>query len=724
MAVPVSLRGNGSQPRCTGAAGASDSLVLRGSCFFDGSVACIRHVYLDSSHRGEKTPLRESLTTGRKWDVNSRVLTRMTKKRTHKGTQVTLQRGRWRAAHAPPSALPTVAEVSASGAWWFSRAPSWTRRHVVTIKVKSDRDAELELAVDIELPRESDASRPWGESQRLFVVPLLLVTKAPRLSQFELTDETGALVHTYRRSENESISICALEGAVDHLLPNAAAVDISRLKDILGSTTRAWQQEAELYAGIAQGQLRKLAAGAVDKPGFSSLVDLARDLSASTMIWVPIVGLPGQRRTFRLTNHFKLQVPWVWLPLWRKILWLWRKLLRLSTLVETERRKRSDIKHVYEWRERPKDANTRGTLRRMWNRGADTFGFAPYQLHMEAPYLRRTRSYHLQVEAPVGIDVRVVRLLSRLKKPHGRVYKATAANRGHLYFSDASGIEPPAAALIHLRVGRRGPLFFSALTSTLVATMLWLFAEHAEASWHETAAASTLLVVPALMIVFASRPGEHALVTRLLSGVRLMMLLVGACSVVAAAGVAGILPFGQRPDNELLGVSYNWHVEAKIATAISIVLVLSWLLAFHGLERAREVMRAFCRNSVRYTVLAFVLVVVQLTVVHTMPTRAGHDGFEHLLLACVLALVGLVCAWGAGYGEVNNQRVASAMLAALAAVSIASVPVFFGYDGGWLSWRDLDSQLKQWIPAVAATAFALQALTRPLSSEGKRRAVG
>jgi hypothetical protein len=610
------------------------------------------------------------------------------------------------------SALPAVKEISLSTAgWWFSRRPTWTRRHVVTMNLNSDCDASMEVVIDIVLPREEGASWPWANGKRLYVVPLVLVTKQPQLAQIKLTDEAGDMVHLFTRQDNERISCAGLELALDRLLGDRADErEATRLKAVLRGSTTNWDRPAELYLALAREWFLRLEPRVRRRGRYEHLRELADDLSASTMVWVPMVGLPGQQRSFRLESHIQLHVPSIRYPVVRRLLtWRMRTLgVEESIVVERGAGRRSES-HQYRLKATPPDdANSRGSLRRIWNRAADTVGFTPYHLRMEAPYMKRTCSYHLQVNAPPAVDVRVMRLHPD-PGSGGRVYEALTANHGHLYFSKASSIRSQAAALVNLRVNRRGPLFYSALTATLIAGLLWFFVGDARyALKYETATASTLLIVPGLLNVLVSRLGEHALVTRLLSGVRMLMLVSGACSVAAAAGVAGVWPFGEGHKQPWENMAYNWEIEAKLATAVALVLIWSWLLAFGGLESIRKRMRAFCSEGRRYTRLAVVMAAIPVVALLTMPGDNDTLGVGSWCLAALMGLGGGLCAWGAAYGEENNQYASSTILAVLGLVSVATLVVFLGLDRGWIGWSKYASIAKPAIAVFVVGGFLYQ----------------
>ncbi len=597
--------------------------------------------------------------------------------------------------------MPPIESICEAAGWWFSHPPTWTRRHIVTVKLKSDRDAHVQLDVEVELPRDEDASFPWNGRARLFVVPVAPITKELRPSHFELLDEHGGIAHTFTRADNARISASALERAATELLTSYENLDA--LLWLLNRLTVEVGREREFYLAWAEEELEAINPEIAESSAYRDFLDLARELYSGSMLWVPIVGLPGSQKTVRLSLHQKIEPAAI-------LSHLWGRVRRTTTLVVAK----ADETERVRLREPARDLNTRGTLRRVWNRFADTLGFAPFQLQMPEPYLRRAASYHLQVESPAGVDVRIVRLISRVKWPRGApgtVFKATASNRGHLYFSGAVGFDSPVAALIHFRVGRRGPLFLSALTATLIATMLWFFAANPEAAVERPEVAGpTLLLVPTLLIIFAARPGEHALVTRLLSGVRFLLLLCGVCSVAAASAIAGVLPFGSPHHESWKNVGYNWHYEAVIVTGVAAVLALSWLLAFHFLEVLRSGMRRVCRAPKRYLVISSMLFVGQLLFVLLVPGDGGRVTPLDAGIATALLAIAVLSGWMAAYGEETTRRGSSLLLALSSPMSSLAVPIFLGFNLGLVSWDGYHHALEIWLLGLFLTAFPYQFL--------------
>jgi hypothetical protein len=525
--------------------------------------------------------------------------------------------------------------------------------------------------IDIELPHDKQAWFHWLGAQRLYPVPVGLVTKDGWLSHMELLDERGSIIQTIT-DDHAVITAAALERATKLILKKKADAAVT---EIMRRMVEALEDEMFVLGAVARRMLARMDVRSIDPEKLEILKSLVADLNASWMLWVFIEGLPGQRKSVQLKYHIRCERP----PLIRRRRWV---LVRAM----------SDDTELYSgWVELRPEANRRSPLRRLWNVFADTIGFAPYSVRVDAPHVRRTCSYHLNVCSEEGTEVRKVLLYSyRGSDVDPLVIAGTAAsNRGHLNVADASTIGTQPAVNIHLRVARQGFLFFSALTGCLIAMMLWLFVAGARYASHNYAvAAPTLLIVPSVLIIFASGPRESVLTSRLLGGVRLLILAAGACSIAAAAALAGIWPAGAGAccGHWWQHVERNWRVDATVATGVGLMLIISWILAWRSLDVARDAARTVCHNGRVYSGLSMALLAMAVGALRVLPGRAGTVSFGHVVLAAVLFCLGLLSGWLAAYGEVASRRGASLALALVGSGLLVAVPIFLGLDLGAIGW--------------------------------------
>jgi hypothetical protein len=93
-------------------------------------------------------------------------------------------------------------------------------------------------------------------------------------------------------------------------------------------------------------------------------------------------------------------------------------------------------------------------------------------------------------------------------------------------------------AKMRMRLDAGGTFFVAMVVSCLTAVLLYWARTRLVRLDGQTAAA-VLLALPIITLGYLTRPGEHSLATRLLSGIRLLALLVGICSLIVAAILAG-----------------------------------------------------------------------------------------------------------------------------------------------------------------------------------------
>jgi len=191
----------------------------------------------------------------------------------------------------------------------------------------------------------------------------------------------------------------------------------------------------------------------------------------------------------------------------------------------------------------------------------------------------------MQVTAPDGLQIWGVRSDSVFKNRFGdelRLATVSEDTTTHL-FASAARLERRAPIRISFRAQRRGFLNLSLVTALFTALGLWFAQAHAEfadnAQNTQTAAAA-LLVLPALLALFAVRPAEHALVSRLLFGVRALVFVSGLVAVLAAAALADVRPSAWED------VSEAWIWYAAVASGAGLMVIVAWAAALRPVGTA------------------------------------------------------------------------------------------------------------------------------------------
>jgi hypothetical protein len=458
------------------------------------------------------------------------------------------------------SARPTLDEIGTRGAYYLLHEPEWIRRHVETITITGPRTAKRQVTIDVLLPRSEVCIADCYGEENLYYIPVAVIGKHPPTSNIDLDDEGGRSHPLLTREEDARVSQAALLEAgrlVTSTLPGA------RLRSAWNETVHQQGRTARVSAAVAAALLELEDPSALASPQYPFFAQAVLNLAGNSMLWLPMRGRPGQRRVLKLRYDLAIK------PF---------SILRGRPSTETVT---LILANGEEWElteEDPGDGLPRPTYARLFDSVANALGLSPIPLRIETPYVRGSSTYHLQIESPPGLEIRKLSLLARLVDGDGREYRPEVqVDRGnaHLYVSHAKVVKLWPAVLL-LRVGRRGFLSLSVLTAAIITGMLWIYDSSSDLLGpepvHQEIAAAVLLVIPAFLTAFVARPNEHALTTRLMSGVRALLLLLGLLSAASAAALAGIKP----PEWTL---EHTWFVSAVSASIATGVLVLSWLFA-------------------------------------------------------------------------------------------------------------------------------------------------
>jgi len=280
------------------------------------------------------------------------------------------------------------------------------------------------------------------------------------------------------------------------------------------------------------------------------------------------------------------------------------------------------------------------------------FGLADAKVALTNHWLGYSRSYHVEVAAPAEVELAHARLVGSYVAPHGgRVEVALDADgckpivdlharrpptaviesvsSGAQGADDGSwrrqqpppAEELPSATLVErirgteaseversdrgiVHVGLRPPVqgtFLAAAVTSLLTALLLIGARMQLRQLNGAVDATLVLTLPLLAAGYLTRPGEHAFATRLLSGTRALVLVVGVCSLAFAAILgSGLIDPIPAPDYRCVPqvahrlactartYSASGHVPgwvANTATTVVVIAVLCTLLLLAGLLR-------------------------------------------------------------------------------------------------------------------------------------------
>lgn len=552
-------------------------------------------------------------------------------------------------ARPPELTHPSLSGIGEVGAYFLTGRPDWIRRHVETVALRTENAARRRLTIDVVLPPAPEASHPWRDGARLFYLPLTTLAKRPARTNLDLCDESGQSLPVLNRRENATITSVALRRAVERLVGGQVSPELNRSLRELARTPSA---DAEIAMAYAITILQHEWPAVIDSRAYEAFQELLIHLSANWVLWTGAVGVPRERRVFKLGYDIALPQPRI--PRQRPHSELITVITRTG---ESE----------YE-REDPGDRNERGNLRRFANRVTNPLGLTSFDVIVERPYIRAAASYHLQVRAPDGVEARRVRLFARLRDPDGREIAPVAVAKGdtaHMYFSGLR-VDTPGDASISFRVEARGLLSYSVVTTALITAMLLLYARYAdELEAQPEVPGAALLIVPALLVSFGLRPGEHPVVARLLSGVRIVVLASGTLAVAAALALVGVRAGNADTDDTLRHLG-------EISAALTSLLVVSWVLALERVEDLRRLARRAWASYRYYRVTAAILPVASVALMYVSPKDSGLPGFGEIATLAALGALSAFSAWTALFADETSNPARSRHLAyVLAANALA-----------------------------------------------------
>jgi hypothetical protein len=136
-------------------------------------------------------------------------------------------------------------------------------------------------------------------------------------------------------------------------------------------------------------------------------------------------------------------------------------------------------------------------------------------------------------------------------------------------------------AVVGFQASRIGLVRGAPVLGALIALLLFAVRSHLSSIQDSGSAAALLLAVPTLFAAAIARPGEHALATRLLLGTRLLVMIAGLATFIAAAALVG----GWSRATQ--GAIWDWA--AWIALAATVLLVFGLLMnMYRSSRRSRE----------------------------------------------------------------------------------------------------------------------------------------
>lgn len=407
----------------------------------------------------------------------------------------------------------------------------WVHRRVEQVSLEDVSTHIRRVSVDFTLPRDILPTRFAGDGRGIHFVPLTYLSKDP-VTGFSIRDEWGAALPVLTRARNAALAASVLVVAVEvavwdrnidskRPLPRLLEKDLwevaaespQNARPVL-ERLKAGELPNELPTDISADELqreRRWRSAIVGDTDVAAVADL---LHENFILAVPLTDVPGRRRILKYTFETRGDQPHLALP--PPFGWVVRAWVHAVTGAKPSR-------------------EARYTPLLLWVSRA--IGWSAKAIKIESPAVSYGGSYHLEVEAPQGLQITRARLQSGDRAETFLDVKETL-QRVHLYAARQAAASPGAVAVIYLR-SRPSTLVRTAWLNALFATLLLL----AIASrWHSIVqqlgpAFSLLFVVPALVSAYVARPRELAVTTDVLFGLR----VVAASTAVWQFGAAVVL---------------------------------------------------------------------------------------------------------------------------------------------------------------------------------------
>lgn len=523
------------------------------------------------------------------------------------------------------------------GSYYIGNYHELIHRHTESIDLNPDQTAHWKLKIDFELPTARRAQCGSHNGEALFVFPLLFLRKAEGRTGFEARDEQGAEIPLPNRRTSDRGSALAAARSASQLLDearrggkrNLPVLPLESLEHVFLCIS-AWRAyEASV---ILNHLLNKLDPEIVKVWEAAGLTEDLEMLVDHSLVWVPLRGLPGERRAVEIGHDIELS---------RRPLLRWHfgelRAPRFPALRWRRARQREDPTQVLDTGERKYGRSAwRVSFSVLGERLAQPLAWMPIEFDFPTIYSRRCSSYHFEMNCPQGLSPRGVKVALDREGDDGaevtgrttigsraaHVYLPGGRSLGDITFRTTVGIGNGAFPILWLLMG----VISTGMLWALVAfNPNWLVAGDPES--HNEIAAGVFLIVPALLgaIIIGA---EDSAVSSLIGGARIALLGAGLCCVAATAVLIGVPPFSEKPQA-------TWAVCAAVATAATIPMATSWLLSLPGVWRGLKVLH----NTFRQYVALFIQAALVALIVFLLKGNAGGDTVLRAGLASSLLLL-------------------------------------------------------------------------------------
>ncbi len=526
-----------------------------------------------------------------------------------------------------------------AGGYYLGRDHGLIHRHFERITIAADHTARWQLSIDLELPTSAEASCEAYDGEHLFLFPLMFLKKAEGRTGFSVCDESGASLSLPTRLSCDWISATAASAASERIvasLQQVAGDEGQRIPsqlcgDDLTYALQCIARQPPYDAAVILNELLQsldpLVRRAWNDLGLTSDLKM---LVEHWLLWIPIRGVPGERRQMTVGQDVEL------LP---------RPVFRWC-VGDLSKRKQSDPKSpvLETGKVTYGKVGRRIDISVLGERLALPLAWMPIDFDFPTIYTRRCSSYHFELVCPNGLSPRGIKIATD-RMPHpdekgeeldGGETLGTRAGRAYLSGGRLIGDVTVRATV---GIGRGAFPILWLLMGFVTSVMLWsLVAAHplelieTNSNSKNEILAGILLVVPALLGAIAI--GLERSITRLISGARLLLLTTGFASAAAATVLIGKRPLDIEPLNQ-------WAICAAIATAATVPLATSWLLSLPLARRQLQKLATIRAQYVAFVVMDLVAIAMATTLIFTddIPLLQGWLAIGLLVMTVPMSLL-------------------------------------------------------------------------------------
>jgi hypothetical protein len=530
------------------------------------------------------------------------------------------------------------------GAYFLGQRHRLIHRHLEKVTIAPDQTARWQLTIDLELPTDPIAECGSHDGESRFLFPLMYLKKAEGRTGFGASQEDGTAVPLPTRKTSDRVSAIAIAQAAAELVPDEIDEDapdsVPHLpNDSLRYVAHCIASEQPYNASVILNELLRWLdpriRAAWDSAGLTSVLKM---LVEHYLVWVPLRGLPGERRQINVGQDVELlprpfrrwrfgQAKKRW---YSGMFWLRARRFRDPAQVLDTGRGRKYGK-----------LGRRISFSVLGERLALPFAWLPIEFDFPTIYTRRCSSYHFELVCPNGLSPRGIKLVTNARGEDGKALRleggeTLGTRSGRLYLPRGRSLGDLTIRAT-VGIGRGTFPILWLLMGTITAVMLWSLvsanptwlihgAEHSE----NEVATGILLIVPALLGALVI--GFEGSTSRILGGARVLLLAAGLAAAASAAVLVGTTPLGFQ-------ARAIWTICASVATAATIPLATSWLLSLPLVWRSLGRLNSTRRQ---YFALSIVLAICIGLVLGLMLLSLDILGREALAVGILVMTVPLI----------------------------------------------------------------------------------